>query len=357
MATSAAVSRGATGALRVAVYWHERLLDVRALHESERGFARPGAQFEDGGLSLRVFTSTPVDHVPRGWPTRQDLPFLLLVVGLLMSFAFSATLAVQLEPAERPEPSLTRAAATMSRTVFRLPPRVEVLHARSRAADDHEQVRSQKPRSPHRPLEAKNAGLMGALAELGGSPVLENTGLNERIAVSLERLSGAPNADASGFSGINARPGGSGGPGTVLSIGGVGSIPRSANGDSLIALTGLRKAKVDPPRPPPDVRGEGLPRDVVARVIARHQSEIRYCYERALQHTAGLGGKVAVVFTIDATGSVAQVDVAESGLGSPEVESCMTSRIGRWKFPEPKGGGVVSVSYPWVFHQSGTPDE
>jgi TonB family protein len=354
--TTRAVGRGAEGALRVAVYWRERLIDVRPLEDSERGYARPGAEFEDGGLKFRVAALGDVERVPRGWPRRADLPFLLLVGGLLLAFGFSATLAVDAELAHEDEPMLTRAAATMSRTVFHLPPQVPQIQAHPRAADDREQVRVQPRRSDHRPIKAASAGMLGALEALGGSPVFERTGLHERINASLDRLSGAPTADAKGFSGINARHGGSGGPGGHLSIGGIGSSPRPAGGNALFANTG-KKVEVDPDPTRTVVEGTGLPRDVVAKVIGRHLSQIRYCYESALQHAPTLAGKVAVLFTIDGAGNVAQADVAESSLGSSEVERCMLSRIQRWKFPEPKGGGVVSVSYPWVFKQAGTGDE
>lgn len=355
--TTSALGRGAKGALRVAVYWRERLIDVRPLEDSERGYARPGAEFHDGGLSFKVAALGDVERVPRAWPRRADLPFLLLVGGLLLAFGFSATLAVDAEFDHDNEPLLARAASTMSRTVFHLPPRVPQMQAHPRAAtDDKEQVRAQPRRSDHRPLKAAKAGMLGALDALGGSPVFERTGLHERINASLDRLSGAPTADAQGFSGINARHGGSGGPGGNLSLGGIGSSPRPANGNALFAITG-KKVETDPDPKRTIIEGEGLPRDVVAKVISRHLSQIRYCYESALQRAPSLAGKVAVLFTIDAAGNVSQADVAESSLGSSEVERCMVSRIQRWKFPEPKGGGVVSVSYPWVFKQAGTAEE
>lgn len=347
----------APGALRVAVYWRERLIDLRPLEAGEQGFAREGAVFEEGGLRFKVARLEGVERVPRGWPARKDLPFLLLVGGLLLAFSFSATLAVRVELDEPAPPLLSRAAATMSRTVFRLPPRVEVVEARASAPDQREQVRSQKRRSPHRPLEAARAGMLGALDALGGAQVFERTGLNENIAASLERLSGAPAADAEGMSGINARHGGSGGPGEHLGLGGIGSSPRPAAGRSLFAVTGLKKATVAPEPEKTVVGGEGLPREVVAKVIARHLSEVRYCYESALQRAPHLAGKVAVLFTIDPSGAVSQADVAESSLGSEQVEACVLSRVRRWRFPEPRGGGVVSVSYPWVFKQAGAEEE
>jgi outer membrane biosynthesis protein TonB len=59
------------------------------------------------------------------------------------------------------------------------------------------------------------------------------------------------------------------------------------------------------------------------------------------------------MFTIDASGSVADVVVKEDTMGSGDVNQCMKDRIFRWKFPQPQGGGVVQVTYPWVFKPAG----
>jgi hypothetical protein len=40
-------------------------------------------------------------------------------------------------------------------------------------------------------------------------------------------------------------------------------------------------------------------------------------------------------------------------MGNSNVENCMTTHIRRWRFPEPKGGGQVFVTYPWVFKAAG----
>jgi TonB family protein len=60
-------------------------------------------------------------------------------------------------------------------------------------------------------------------------------------------------------------------------------------------------------------------------------------------------GKVAVLFNIDGSGTVSDANVAESSLGSSPAEQCMLAKIKRWKFPEPVGGGMVTVTFPWVF--------
>jgi TonB family protein len=97
----------------------------------------------------------------------------------------------------------------------------------------------------------------------------------------------------------------------------------------------------------------GLDREVIARVIQRHQSEIKFCFESELQRDPRLAGKVAVAWTIDPTGAVSEAAVSESTLGSPAAERCILDRVRRWRFPEPRGGGVVAVTFPWLFKAAG----
>ncbi|MEL6177655.1 MAG: AgmX/PglI C-terminal domain-containing protein [Myxococcota bacterium] len=35
--------------------------------------------------------------------------------------------------------------------------------------------------------------------------------------------------------------------------------------------------------------------------------------------------------------------------GSGAVASCVAGKVRRWVFPQPKGGGIVVVTYPFVF--------
>jgi len=97
----------------------------------------------------------------------------------------------------------------------------------------------------------------------------------------------------------------------------------------------------------------GLAREVIARVIQEHQSEIKYCYEVQLNRNPSLAGKVTVLFTIDGTGTVADTQLAETTLNNAETEKCMLAKIRRWKFPEPEGNGIVKVNFPWIFKPAG----
>jgi TonB family protein len=98
----------------------------------------------------------------------------------------------------------------------------------------------------------------------------------------------------------------------------------------------------------------GLDKDTIFKVVRRHQSEIKFCYERALASDQKLAGKVTVAWTIDPTGAVSEANLAESTLDNANVEACVLERIRRWRFPEPMGGGVVAVSFPWVFSAAGS---
>ncbi|MFZ5468447.1 MAG: TonB family protein [Myxococcota bacterium] len=202
------------------------------------------------------------------------------------------------------------------------------------------------------------AGLLGALggAAGGASNVFGPGGLGTGINNALGGLQGGAGlGDAHGVGGLGSRGTGPGGGGTGLGLGGLGTkgSGRGRGGYGSIDLGGRGKdtTRVVPGKT--TVIG-GLSKDVIAKVIKRHQNEIKFCYEQELQKTPDLSGKVAVMFTIDPTGAVAEANVSESSLGSANTESCMLGRIRRWKFPEPQGGGVVTVTFPWIFKPAGS---
>lgn len=96
----------------------------------------------------------------------------------------------------------------------------------------------------------------------------------------------------------------------------------------------------------------GLDKDVIMKVIRANQQQIRACYEFELQKRA-FGGKLAVAWSIGADGAVINVAAAEDTLGAPEVTACVIARIRRWVFSAPAGGGVVNVTFPWIFKMAG----
>ena len=71
--------------------------------------------------------------------------------------------------------------------------------------------------------------------------------------------------------------------------------------------------------------------------------------QRELAKKPSLGGKVVIKFTIAKDGSVSRASKKTSTMGSAAVEQCIVGRFKRMKFPTPKGGGIVIVSYPFIF--------
>ena len=93
----------------------------------------------------------------------------------------------------------------------------------------------------------------------------------------------------------------------------------------------------------------GLDRDVIAEVIKRNLGQIRYCYERQLSSDPKLYGKVLVNFAIGADGGVFDTKVGNTTMRNAMVEGCILRRVAGFKFPLPKGGTTVKVSYPFLF--------
>lgn len=97
---------------------------------------------------------------------------------------------------------------------------------------------------------------------------------------------------------------------------------------------------------------EGLTKDEVGRVIRQHLGEIRYCYESSLVAAPGLEGKLVVKFTINPGGAVSERSAKESS-GEAKLDNCILDRLVRWKFPKPRGGVNVGITYPFIFKSLG----
>lgn len=95
-----------------------------------------------------------------------------------------------------------------------------------------------------------------------------------------------------------------------------------------------------------------IDREAVARAINSHLQEVRGCYERALSTNPGLAGKVMLEWTISTTGKVVTIKTKSSSLRDGSVEGCILQSLKTWQFP-PARGGVVIVSYPFLFNSVG----
>lgn len=94
----------------------------------------------------------------------------------------------------------------------------------------------------------------------------------------------------------------------------------------------------------------GLTKEEIDKVVKSRAGLIKSCYQRELDRSKGLGGKLVVAFTIAPEGHVTRqkVDSGKSTLHNEAVEDCVLRQIAKLKFPA-KGGGFVN--YPFIFSQ------
>jgi hypothetical protein len=100
--------------------------------------------------------------------------------------------------------------------------------------------------------------------------------------------------------------------------------------------------------PPPPVVGS-LEKSAIDGVIKANMGSYRRCYQIGLASDPTIAGTVAVKFVIAKDGTVSSAVTKRTTLTVPAVESCLNSRFMGLVFPPPKGGGIVIVTYPFVF--------
>lgn len=135
--------------------------------------------------------------------------------------------------------------------------------------------------------------------------------------------------------------------GFKISTNGVGG-GKNVNGFAALSGGKVGKGGVNLIEEESDVVG-GLDREEIAAYIRTQLGQILYCYERQLSANKELFGKVSVKFTINGTGKVETQVVNDSTLKNTTVEGCMLNKIATWKFPAPRGGTKVIVTYPFLF--------
>ena len=206
------------------------------------------------------------------------------------------------------------------------------------------------PRPQMALFTARDAGILGLLPP---NAVQSPFGTNEALGADPENVLGAligdsvgPNFGYGGL-GIHGTGRGGGGPGTgTIGVGDIDTVgstyspalrpkwhPPNLSGPRIIDRGGL-------------VHGS-LSKDVIRRVVHRHLNEVKYCYERELAAHPDLAGRVSIKFVINGVGAVQTARAADSTVGSDAVESCIAQAVLRWSFPEPEGGGIVIVTYPF----------
>ena len=207
-----------------------------------------------------------------------------------------------------------------------------------------------------------NRGLLGVLSGSGPSgisTVMGGSGLGGELDGAIGNLTGNVIGDSGGMGGLGLKgtgTGGGGAPGsTTIGVGSLGTYGRGGNqagyGTAVAKLRGHGESNINISVGNPIIMGS-LSMEIIRQVIQSHRDQIKYCYSQELTRNPNLAGKVSVKFTISPKGFVTQAAVSETTLNNAIVEQCVIQKIHTWKFPEPKGGGIVIVNYPFILRSS-----
>ncbi|MBW1808338.1 MAG: AgmX/PglI C-terminal domain-containing protein [Deltaproteobacteria bacterium] len=214
-----------------------------------------------------------------------------------------------------------------------------------------------------KPDDREIVGNRGLLAVLGAggpqglSTVMGGTGLGGEMEGAIGNMFGGQIGNSGGFGGLGLKGTGSGGGGmgNTIGVGRLGTRGRGGGkfgygtGVARIRRRGERNVNISVGRP---IIMGSLSMEIIRRVIRSHRDQIKYCYSKELTRHPNLRGKVSIKFTISPKGFVTQATVSSTSLKNSTVERCMTQKIRTWKFPEPKGGGIVIVNYPFILKSS-----
>lgn len=204
----------------------------------------------------------------------------------------------------------------------------------------------------------KKSGLLGllnkGLGDMGPGGNLFGKAQNQQFLGKLLGTTGAGASFGMGFAGRGFGSGGGGGGGMY----GGGSFGyggrKRVYGRGGMNLRGRGKKKSIVRISPGRLSLQGsLSKAQIARVVRMHWYQIRYCYESQLRRNPNLSGKIVIKWVIAGTGYVQTAAVVQTTMNNERVENCIARRVRRWKFPQPKGGGIVVVNYPFLFRKAG----
>jgi len=105
------------------------------------------------------------------------------------------------------------------------------------------------------------------------------------------------------------------------------------------------------------VSGEGsMDPDEIRAVVRSHHSDLQRCLNQAHAGQRRIVGKSSIRWVIDQAGRVTSAELVTSTHGVPALDACLIERVREWRFPEPTGGGIAIVTYPFVFHDASSSD-
>lgn len=240
--------------------------------------------------------------------------------------------------------------------------------AEGAAGGKGETERARDPNAPDLPPPPKEALLTDANTREIENIVQRST---ETALANFARIKGDKRAGGTGFGTGTGTGVGSDANGTGTTRGGKGKGPGGggkSEGDHVSNKNDLdmgkerpggdggtgnkpREVKLTLPGPGGDLNG--YTEDEIKRAIKTREGIFRKCYQKELDRTPGLGGKLVVRFKIGPDGTVQSASkAAGSTMSHDGVEECVTNNVGKLKFA-PKGV-VANVTFPFVYSQGGS---
>lgn len=199
----------------------------------------------------------------------------------------------------------------------------------------------------------KARGVFGAVSNSGFTDLTDDSGPNVagRLQASFNGTSGDEFVAGRGSGGTGFRGTGTGGGGTGYGrIGGTGDIDTGGGRGTKVSLSKGRKGE----RKVPKLRkGHAsfsgfCKKSDIQKVVSRKSRSIRYCYEKELQRSPRLKGKVKLVWVIGLSGKVESVSVQQDTVRNARMNSCLKRQVKRWRFNKPQGG-KCKIAYPFIF--------
>ena len=87
---------------------------------------------------------------------------------------------------------------------------------------------------------------------------------------------------------------------------------------------------------------------IAARVLQAHQGEVAACYERAVERSSGIAGRLVLVLEIARDGSISSATVEQDTIADHELRECVLQGARRWSFPS-FGGATARVEAGFRF--------
>ncbi len=214
---------------------------------------------------------------------------------------------------------------------------------------------------------ANNAGVLGVMAERDGKFLATPSGgayaVGNDDADKWGGLTGDEVGEDYGTGGLGLVGTGRGGGGTgegTIGLGNTGLIGKGGGGGtgsgygrgSGAGFGGKGKRVPQVRQAKATVKG-ALDKDIIRRIVRAHINEVRACYNTGLTLNPKIGGRIEVEFVIDGKGVVSSSVVKTNTVPDTAVSRCVAKAVKRWKFPKPRGGGLVTVTYPFNLSPDG----